>query len=787
MKKSLGKILVGCIAIVTSMSIISCSGKDKNTDTEIPEEKDNDIQAEVTATIAPEENTINTYLPEGYSLVWEDNFDGSSLDLDSWNQEKRQPGWVNSELQEYTDSTLNTYVKDGKLTIQAIKDGDYYTSGKVTTQNKHDYTYGLFEIRAKVPEGQGLWPALWMMPTDESFYGQWPKCGEIDIMEILGHETNKLYATIHYGEPHGEKQGSYILPEGKFSDDYHVYTCEWLPGELRFYIDGILYHTANNWFTKADEGEITFPAPFDQPFFLQFNLAVGGVWPGNPDETTNFENAKFEIDYVKVYQQDSYNEDVTKPGVATREVGSDGNYIINGDFSEAESLDDTDNWIFLTANGGAADTAIADNKITITSTNAGTVDYGVQFVQGNIPMQKGAEYELSFTAKATENRTMIVTVSAPDNNWIRYFADTKLELTPEEKRYTYTFTMTEADDPNGRLEFNLGNQNSIAGVEISDVKLIMTGQKEIDESSTAKSILNDGNHVYNGKFQEGDGRLAYWTVNNNAADASVSVTNANLVRELMAEVPDSISSMEDVTVTQSNLAITENKEYVLSFQARNTKASTIVITVGGNDYEVPLTAEATTYKLPVVTDNALSNKDLVFKLGVAGTTYLDNVRLTEDALVINGDFSNDWLGFTVFADNSIASKVSSSADNDEAELTIGSVGSFDWHIQLMQKNIRLEKDKWYRISFDAKSDLDRKIMFALQRDGAADDVWTLYSGASIIDIKSEYKNYELVFQMTSDTDEHTIFSISMGNLEGKELESHKVWIDNVVLEEVEEP
>ena len=152
-----------------------------------------------------------------------------------------------------------------------------------------------------------------MMPDDESYYGQWPKCGEIDIMEVMGQETNKLYGTLHFGEPHGMVQGTQILENGNFADEFHTFAVEWEPGEIRWYCDGVNYKTANDWFTKKPGfGEQTFPAPFDQPFYIIFNVAVGGSWVGYPDETTDFDpkkdDAKMYIDYVKVYQKKEYNE-----------------------------------------------------------------------------------------------------------------------------------------------------------------------------------------------------------------------------------------------------------------------------------------------------------------------------------------------------------------------------------------------------------------------------------------------------------------------------------------------
>ena len=141
-------------------------------------------------------------LSEGYTVTFLDEFDGKELNLDNWNREQRQPGWTNNELQEYTDSDDNSYVAAGKLVLQALKTkdangNDYYTSGKVTTKDKVKFTYGKIEASMRMPSGgQGMWPAFWMMPQNEQFYGTWPKCGEIDIMEVLGHEPEKAYQTL---------------------------------------------------------------------------------------------------------------------------------------------------------------------------------------------------------------------------------------------------------------------------------------------------------------------------------------------------------------------------------------------------------------------------------------------------------------------------------------------------------------------------------------------------------------------------------------------------------------
>lgn len=458
------------IALVATLTtcLLGCSKKNST--------KENNEEAEVTTT---EKASGNAAVPEldGYNLLWNDEFDKDAMDESIWNYEPHEPGWTNAELQEYTTSTDNVFVRDGKLVLKAIKTSDengkdYYTSGKVTTQNKKDFMYGKVVVSAKVPEGQGLWPAIWMMPTDESYYGQWPKCGEIDIMEVLGSQVDTSYATIHYGEPHAEQQGTKVLTEGTFADSFHEYSVEWEPGEMRFYVDNELIHTVNDWFT-AEEGQDDkpYPAPFNQNFFVQLNLAVGGTWPGNPDDSTDFDKAEFEIDYVRVYQKPSYDTNVEKPPVVFREPTEDGNLIYNGNFAEAENLADEENWFFLLFEGGQGEAQIADNTMTISSTAAGTEEYSVQLVQPDLPMVKGKKYRLTFDAKAEEARDMVVCVSAPTAGWIRYLQDTTLDLTTEYQTYTYDFEMTKKDDNNGRLEFNMGKHGSTATISIQNVRI----------------------------------------------------------------------------------------------------------------------------------------------------------------------------------------------------------------------------------------------------------------------------------------------------------------------------
>ncbi len=739
-------------------------------------------------------------IAEAYKLVWEDEFDGDKLNLNDWNFEYHEPGWVNAELQEYVDSEKNTYVQDGKLYIQALKeirDGKaYYTSGRINTKGKKNYQYGRFEVRAKVPSGKGFLPAFWMMPEDESYYGQWPKCGEIDVMEVHGSALSTTYGTLHFGEPHTQKQGSYTLPEGQtnFGEDFHVFACEWDPDEFRFYVDDILFYTVNDWFTqKPGFGKVAYPAPYDQPFYMILNLAVGGSWVGYPDEDDKFEeNAQFVIDYVRVYQKDDYDTDVDKPEneVKLRDPDETGNYIINGDFAKVEDLTKEDsNWQILFANGGAATAEISDNALHITSTSAGTVNYGVQVVQANLPMENGAKYKLTYDAYAEEARTMITGISAPDRGYIRYLDDKTVNLTTEKQTYEHIFDMTADSDANGRVEFNLGNQGSIAKVHISNVRLLKEGDAEEEE----KGVLPDGNYVYNGQFNEGNEpgrlRLAYWDWNiRQCKGTSVSVTNDS-IRELKVVVPDSVNGLDQVTVFQEDIAISGGKKYILSFDAYADGNKTIQTTIAGKTFDSALTKDKISYKYEFETPTELNGSEICFLLGNAGTTYIDNVCVREDCMIVNGDFSNGLLGYEVYLND--AAKVSdyivdSLNEKDAFSMDITDTGDQDWYIQLKQSGIKLEKDKWYKLSFDAKSTVDREIMYALQRDGTSDDDWTPYSGQPKAALTAEFQTFEKVFQMKSETDADTILSISMGAVSGKQIaQKHTIVIDNINLEETE--
>jgi len=247
----------------------------------------------------------------GYALVWSDDFsgaDGTSPDSSKWASDIGGNGWGNNELEYYTNRTQNAQIKSGNLVITAQKetytgaDGvtRNYTSARLKTQGLFSQAYGRFEARIKIPAGQGMWPAFWMLGNDIATIG-WPKCGEIDIMENIGKEPATVHGSLH-GPSTTASTSDFTaplsLPSGQnFADDFHLYAVEWEPGTVRFYVDATLY---------ATDKQAQWPAggtwAFDHPFFLLLNVAVGGDWPGPPDATTVFPQQML-VDYVRVYSK----------------------------------------------------------------------------------------------------------------------------------------------------------------------------------------------------------------------------------------------------------------------------------------------------------------------------------------------------------------------------------------------------------------------------------------------------------------------------------------------------
>tara|TARA_R100000935_G_C2832973_1_gene166285 strand:+ start:74 stop:2554 length:2481 start_codon:yes stop_codon:yes gene_type:complete len=244
------------------------------------------------------------------TIVWQDEFNGTTLDLAKWNYQigdgcdQNLCGWGNNELQSYQQG--NVVVSNGSLKITAKKErirGTQYTSGRITSKGKGDFTYGRFEASIKLPAGDGLWPAFWMLSTNEQ-YGTWPQSGEIDIMEYVASTPNEILGYIHYGDlyPNNQSQGnSFELKNEAFYNAFHEFAIEWEPGEIRWYMDGILYSK------KTPEDISPSNWPFDKDFHFLLNVAVGGNLGGTVVDSML--PATMEVDYVRVY--DTFKPSIT--------------------------------------------------------------------------------------------------------------------------------------------------------------------------------------------------------------------------------------------------------------------------------------------------------------------------------------------------------------------------------------------------------------------------------------------------------------------------------------------
>jgi beta-glucanase (GH16 family) len=229
-------------------------------------------------------------------LVWEENFNGKTLNKENWNIELGDGcpncGWGNNERQLYTDE--NHKLAKGKLVITAKKEGEKYTSTRITTKSKKEFKYGRFETRAKLPTGYGIWPAFWMLGSNISEVG-WPKSGEIDILEYIGREPHMVFTTLHTQDSHGNSINTKKTKFPNIEKGFHVFALDWSKDKMDFFVDDILVYT----FNPINKDENTWP--FNQPFYFIINMAIGGNFGGPKVDDAIFPQ-EFIVDYVRVYQ-----------------------------------------------------------------------------------------------------------------------------------------------------------------------------------------------------------------------------------------------------------------------------------------------------------------------------------------------------------------------------------------------------------------------------------------------------------------------------------------------------
>lgn len=236
----------------------------------------------------------------GMTLAWSDEFDGNTINTTNWIFETGGNGWGNAELENYTARSQNAFQSKGNLIIEARKEslnGSAYTSARMITKGRKVFTYGRIDIRAKVPTGKGIWPAIWMLGNNIDQVN-WPACGEMDIMELIGSKPNELWGTLHWGattQLHQSKTYSNVLSTGTYDQQFHVYSLVWVKDQVQILVDDIVYNTITAANVAGSNN------PFNSDFFFILNVAVGGNWPGSPDGTTVFPQ-RMVVDYVRVFK-----------------------------------------------------------------------------------------------------------------------------------------------------------------------------------------------------------------------------------------------------------------------------------------------------------------------------------------------------------------------------------------------------------------------------------------------------------------------------------------------------
>lgn len=757
-----------------------------------------------------------------WKLVWSDEFNKRTIDRSKWNFDKGNwivdeqgnpvaQGWGNNEKQFYTDKNENAFVKNGKLVIRAQKEkttdqfGTYdYTSAKLTTKGKFSQTYGRYEMRAKLPLGKGLWPAFWMLPEQDR-YGGWAASGEIDIMESWGSQPDKVAGTIHYGEtwPNNKYTGKdYHFEDGQRIDQWHTYAVEWEPGEIRWYVDGNLYQTQNDWYAKGkNEAEkFSYPAPFDQNFYLIMNLAVGGWFDGDVDATTPFP-AEMEVDYVRVYDTKNgkypeavepvySDEPVVLPAEAKQPL-ADGNLVYDQAFEQpirsisegTQPLDPTYwNYVALPDFGGRgtvdvtelAGTRFADVSIE----QPGSQPYAHQLIQ-NVSLGQGGHYKVSFDAKADAARSIAVKVGGgPDRGFAKYSDEGSFDLTTEVNTYSMTFDMTEATDLAARLEFNVGL--STAGVQIGNVRVEQATREPLDPNAT-KPALENGNQLYNGTFDQGAmDRMTFWQFDAGATKGTGTVDPD--ARHFVFKSNGKKGA--PATLSQRGVQLQEGHDYVLSFNARSERIRSLTVGIDGESgahlpaktFELSRTVKPFELAFTMTnTTDLMSQLQFVFG-NDKGTVELDDVRLIDVTKpevnpnpLQNGSFTdglNAW-GSYVHYDAQAAIDVV----NEAARIQITNEGQEPWSVLLEQGNLALAANQTYVVTFEAASSVARTMDVTVENAA-----YTRYLSETVA-VGPEPKTF--TFEMTMPQLDTAALKFLMGRTSDSPLGAHDVTIDQV--------
>ncbi|MBW6480457.1 MAG: glycoside hydrolase family 16 protein [Bacteroidales bacterium] len=428
--------------------------------------------------------------PDGYVLVWNDEFNDGQIDLTKWTFETGDgtdfglpSGWGNNELQIYTTNDVNARVdQDGDvsaLIINAVKNGENdYTSAKLTTNGLFSMRFGRIDVRAKLPKGQGIWPAIWTL-GDNLDVVDWPGSGEIDIMEMLGHEPTKIYGTIHYVDGDnrkGESQGYYEVSGPDFSETYHVFSLEWTPETLTFMVNDVKYHEV------AIEDDMK---EFLRSHYLILNVAVGGYWPGYPDESTTFPQS-MHVDYVRVFEKEGFNPPL--PPVLNIEEETLGQNLEPGIAQHAikEGFEDLGNIEVISFGGGG-------EPIIDTSDNAVDGDLSLVF---DFPggAWGGAYFEMEQPRNLSNYSHLVFALNKPENI---VDAEVKLE-SPSTNAAVFLINYESTELYNGFVEYAIP-LSDFSGLDLIQLRIPFAIWNPVDANGDfiAATFLIDNLHFAN--------------------------------------------------------------------------------------------------------------------------------------------------------------------------------------------------------------------------------------------------------------------------------------------------
>ena len=803
-------------------------------------------------------------IKEGYDLIWADEFDGNygdatvdantGLNLNNWayqlgdgSTDCGNYGWGNNELQAYTNRKQNVAVNedltgdgnpDGLLRITASReDNGYvyagesaknYTSARLrsTTGEKalFNTTYGYIEARMSLPATAGAWPAFWMLPESTTIYGGWPVSGEIDIMESCGAfadgAKNKAAGTLHWGAPEHVYKGSGNVNLDSDTTYFHTYAVDWEPGKMVWYFDGKPVTTRTNWNGKISgaTADMSYDAPFDQPFYMLLNLAVdSGQFGGDANKAQFMNDINMYVDYVRVFQKSSgYPDSVVKA------VDNNG----NSDWAQFEGINQiaeiTTSNVAKASAGGGMDDSSADAGMWYLShqsdatdatfdtverdgnayakvgvKTAGGQDYSVQLI-GHYNAKAGYVYRVSYDTFA-DGGMVGKTVNCDSKEWHGWstYGIQSFELTEEPSHNSFLFEQGE-DFDNCRIEFNVGAKGS-GNVYIGNVKVEIVDPAELQKETDVRKPSTKGDFIYNGSFDQGNHHVGYWSASEGTTLTVPRYTTTDLTgsdkhvvdvasKSNYEQIENGVKYYERRAqisgdgnvrpqVYQSGLVMPKDA-YHLTFDlysAKETAVTAAVYEMDGDKLGKRVAAGRTTvsagkvntFTWDVTTTEDIADAAVVFTFEKDAKVQLDNVSFiganqgaAVEAVPL-GD-KQTWGG-----DNGGGGKLDIAKDGDVYSLDNAVSGGAWYAPQIISNDFTLMEGNRYRLSFRYKmeGDSNNRFDYIVQENGggwyAYQDVTAVHADAATVD--AEGFNEEVVEFDAKKTLNNVHVVIGLGN------------------------